>query len=237
MTRILPLVLMLVLAGSAFAQKKTDKTDKGTLNTDKQKISYIIGYEVLKNYKQNGLDLEPEAALQGMQDAATNTTSRIGDSEKQTLIQKVNQEMSERMNQKRKADGDVNTKEGEAYLAENAKKPGVMITASGLQYRVIKDGTGAQPKAEDVVRVHYEGRLINGKIFDSSYKRNEPAEFPVKGVIPGWVEALQLMKVGSEWELTIPGKLAYGENGAGEDIGPNAVLIFKVELLEIKDKK
>jgi len=129
---------------------------------------------------------------------------------------------------------DKNQKEGEVFLAENKKKKGVITLPSGLQYQVIKEGTGKIPKATDTVTTHYRGTLIDGTEFDSSYKRGEPASFPVNGVIKGWTEALQLMKVGSKWQLFIPSNLAYGPQGAGQAIGPNATLIFEIELLSIK---
>jgi FKBP-type peptidyl-prolyl cis-trans isomerase FklB len=135
--------------------------------------------------------------------------------------------------------GAKNIKAGEAFLAENAKKDGVKTTASGLQYKVVKSGSGKTPGLNDTVKVHYHGTLIDGTVFDSSVDRGEPVTFPVNGVIPGWTEALQLMKVGDKWQLVIPAKLAYGENGAGGKIGPNSVLQFDVELLAIEgaDKK
>ena len=137
---------------------------------------------------------------------------------------------------KRKEAGAASIKEGKEFLDANKKKEGVVTLPSGLQYKVIKAGTGAVPKATDTVKTHYRGTLISGTEFDSSYKRNEPAEFPVGGVIKGWTEALQLMKTGSKWQLYIPSELAYGENGAGADIPPNAVLTFDIELLEIVTK-
>jgi FKBP-type peptidyl-prolyl cis-trans isomerase FklB len=127
-----------------------------------------------------------------------------------------------------------NKKAGEEFLAKNKSNEGIVTTASGLQYKVLVAGTGAKPKATDTVDCHYEGRLIDGTVFDSSYRRGQSAQFPVNGVIPGWVEALQLMPVGSKWQLYIPSELAYGEYGAGETIEPNSTLIFDVELLGIK---
>lgn len=140
------------------------------------------------------------------------------------------QEMSSKM----KNLAEKNTKEGEAFLEANKKKSGVITLPSGLQYKILKEGNGAKPTATQTVKCHYRGTLIDGKEFDSSYKRGEPTEFPVGGVIKGWTEALQLMPVGSKWELYIPSTLAYGERGAGQTIGPNAVLIFEIELLSIK---
>ena len=130
--------------------------------------------------------------------------------------------------------GEKNLKEGKAFLEKNSKKKGVITTKSGLQYKIIKAGTGAKPKLGDKVTTHYKGTLINGQVFDSSYKRNAPATFPVNGVIKGWIEALQLMKVGAKWQLYIPSNLAYGSSGAGATIKANATLIFDIELLEIK---
>ena len=144
------------------------------------------------------------------------------------------QNLRTKMDSKKKEAGDKNTKEGKAFLEANAKKPGVKVLPSGLQYKVITEGSGTSPKATDVVKTHYRGTLINGKEFDSSYARKEPAEFPVNGVIKGWTEALQLMKPGAKWQLFIPSDLAYGPQGAGADIGPNATLIFEVELLSVK---
>jgi len=146
------------------------------------------------------------------------------------MQQKMQKKMSERTNEMKD-----NLKKGEAFLEANKKKAGVKVLPSGLQYKIIKEGAGPKPKKDDVVKVHYKGTLIDGKQFDSSYDRGEPAVFPVQGVIPGWTEALQLMKTGSVWELYIPSKLGYGERGAGADIGPNSTLIFRVELIGIEE--
>jgi FKBP-type peptidyl-prolyl cis-trans isomerase FklB len=153
--------------------------------------------------------------------------------EMRTVMNAFRQEMASKQMEKMKTVGDKNKKEGEAFLVENKKKKGVKTLPSGLQYKVIKEGTGKMPKTTDKVSCQYEGTLIDGTVFDSSYKRGEPATFPVNGVIPGWTEALQMMKVGSKWQLFIPSKLGYGERGAGPQIGPNAVLIFTVELISV----
>jgi FKBP-type peptidyl-prolyl cis-trans isomerase FklB len=133
--------------------------------------------------------------------------------------------------------GEKNQKEGEAFLAENKKKEGVITLPSGLQYKVIKAGSGNKPKATDTVSVHYQGTLVNGTEFDSSYRRGQPVSFPVNGVIPGWTEALQLMEAGAKWQIVIPSNLAYGDRGAGPQIGPNATLIFEIELISIQEPK
>jgi FKBP-type peptidyl-prolyl cis-trans isomerase FklB len=143
-------------------------------------------------------------------------------------------EMMAKATETQKKAGEKNKKEGDTFLAENKKKPGVVTLPSGLQYKILKEGTGPTPKATDTVVTQYRGTLINGKEFDSSYKRNQPATFPCNQVIAGWTEALQKMKVGSKWQLFVPSNLGYGENGAGGDIGPNATLIFEVELIDIK---
>ncbi len=159
----------------------------------------------------------------------------LGDSVK-IKPQHANEIIQKFFGQISKAEGDKNLKEGEEFLAKNKTKSGVVTTASGLQYEIIKAGTGPKPKAEDEVKCHYKGTLIDGKVFDSSIERGEPATFPVNRVIPGWTEALQLMPVGSKWKLYIPASLGYGERGAGQDIKPNSTLIFEVELLEIVKK-
>jgi FKBP-type peptidyl-prolyl cis-trans isomerase len=152
-------------------------------------------------------------------------------------MQQLQKTHTERMQAEQKVAADKNLADGEAFLKENATKEGVVTTESGLQYKIITAGEGPKPGAEDVVKVHYRGTLLDGTEFDSSYKRNEPVTFPVGGVIPGWVEALQLMPVGSKWELYIPSGLAYGPGGAGGQIGPNSTLKFEVELLSIEPKK
>jgi FKBP-type peptidyl-prolyl cis-trans isomerase len=159
----------------------------------------------------------------------------LGDSV-QMKPEKANEKIQQFFNQMAKAEGDKALKEGDEFLAKNKTKSGVITTASGLQYEIIKAGTGPKPKADDEVKCHYKGTLIDGKVFDSSIDRGEPVVFPVSRVIPGWTEALQLMPVGSKWKLYIPSSLAYGESGAGQDIKPNSTLIFEVELIEIVKK-
>lgn len=211
-----------------------DAQQKTTLKSQKDKVSYIIGLNIGTNFKQQSLEIDTDLLLKGIKDALTNATPLIGEKESQEVMQAFQKEMIAKQTERAKQIGDKNKKEGEVFLAENKKKPGVKTLASGLQYKALKEGTGKTPKTTDTVIVHYRGTLLDGKEFDSSYKRNEPTTWPTNKFIAGWTEALQLMKVGSKWQLFIPSKLAYGEGGAGGDIGPNATLIFEIELLRIK---
>lgn len=203
---------------------------------DKEKISYAIGLSVGRNMKGDGLDTEVDVAviMKGLQDGLSGAKPTFDDAQLRAAMMGLQQRVMEKRNGAAKAAGETNKKAGEAFLAENGKKDGVKTTASGLQYKVIKEGDGAMPKATDKVKTHYKGTLLDGTEFDSSYARNEPAVFPVNGVIKGWTEVLQLMKVGSKYQVFIPSGLAYGEDGAGEKIGPNSTLIFDVELLNIE---
>lgn len=203
----------------------------GKLKSDKSKVSYGIGMQFANDFKNRGMDLDMKAFNLAVEDVLNGKKNRLTDEEIRNAFQNISAEMMK----KNKVKSDENSKIGEAYLQKNKTKPGVKVTASGLQYKVIKEGAGLTPRATDIVKVHYAGNLIDGTEFDSSYKRNQPVEFPVNKVIPGWTEALQLMKVGSTYELTIPSNLAYGENGH-QSVPGNAVLIFKVELLDVKQQ-
>ena len=207
--------------------------DKPDLTNPKQKASYAIGVNIGSNLKSQDLDLDAKALAAGITDEL-NGKPAMTQEDVQATLQQFQQEMMAKMQAKEKVDADKNLKAGEAFLAENAKKDGVKTTASGLQYKILKDGDGPMPKATDTVKVNYKGTLIDGTVFDSSYDRGEPVTFPVNGVIPGWTEALQLMKAGSKWELFIPANLAYGEHSPSPKIGPNSTLIFEVELLDIE---
>jgi FKBP-type peptidyl-prolyl cis-trans isomerase FklB len=213
------------LALSAFAEEKPLQ-----LKDNKDKASYSIGLNIGTNFKRQNIDLNSDALMAGIKDAMSGTKPLLNDQEVKEAMMSLEKDME----QKREAAGQKNAADGEKFLAENKTKSGVKTTPSGLQYKVEKEGTGAQPKANDTVTVNYRGTLINGTEFDSSYKRGQPATFPVSGVIRGWTEALQLMKAGSKYQLFIPPGLAYGERGAGRDIGPNSTLIFDVELLDVK---
>ncbi|HCU85021.1 MULTISPECIES: FKBP-type peptidyl-prolyl cis-trans isomerase [unclassified Methylophilus] len=195
-----------------------------------QRLSYIVGENLAHQLKNDGLELDAEVVALAVKDVMSGQASRLTDDEKRSAVEQVQQESQARQ----MAAHAKNKAEGEAYLADNAKKEGVTTTASGLQYKSLVTGSGAKPTTSDRVKVHYRGTLIDGTVFDSSYDRGEPIVFPVTGVIAGWVEGLQLMNVGSKFELTIPSNLAYGANGSGPVIGPDATLVFEVELLDIE---
>lgn len=192
--------------------------------------SYGIGLQVGQQLSESGLQgLLPEALVAGLRDALEGNAPAVP----VDVVHRALREVHERADEVRRERQKVLAVEGQKYLAENAEKEGVSSTESGLQFRVITQGTGPIPARKDHVRVHYTGKLIDGTVFDSSVQRGEPAEFPVSGVIAGWIEALTLMPVGSKWELTIPHNLAYGERGAGASIPPFSTLVFEVELLDI----
>ena len=205
-----------------------------TPKTKKEKISYSLGFNIGKSMKMQGLDVDQKLLIQGIKDGVNNSKTAMSEKDMETTMTTFQQEMMGKMQAKQKVDGEKNKKEGETFLAANQKKDGVITLPSGLQYKVIKMGDGPKPTASQTVKCNYRGTLVDGKVFDSSEHHGGPAEFPVNGVIKGWIEALQLMPVGSKWELYVPSDLAYGPNGAGQMIGPNATLIFEIELLSIK---
>jgi FKBP-type peptidyl-prolyl cis-trans isomerase FklB len=221
-------VVLALFTGLASAQ------DKVVLKTDKDKVSYSIGLDIGTNFKRQSVDLDAKALAAGIADGLSGGKPLLAEDEVRKVLAEFRQQMGAKAQQVAQQLAEKNQKEGETFLAENKKKKGVITLPSGLQYQVIKEGTGKIPKATETVTTHYRGTLIDGTEFDSSYKRNEPTSFPVNGVIKGWTEALQLMKVGSKWQLFIPASLAYGPQGAGQLIGPNATLIFEIELLSIK---
>lgn len=218
------LVIASTLTGlMACEQKKT------TVKTDTEKYSYAIGYQFAKNLKGQNVEIDSGALALAVEDVISNKEARLKEEEMQTAMQKMYESRQEKM----KAEGEENKKKGQEFLAQNEKKEGVKVTASGLQYKVLTEGEGDKPSSTDTVVVHYKGTLTDGTQFDSSYDRNEPAEFPVDRVIPGWTEALQLMKKGAKYQLFIPSELAYGERGR-PSIPANSVLLFDVELIDIK---
>jgi FKBP-type peptidyl-prolyl cis-trans isomerase FklB len=199
------------------------------LDNDAKKLSYTLGFQIAQNLARQGMQLDAEAASRAVHDVFSGTKPMLSTEEMQAVVKRVQEAAVE----KRKAIAEANQKAGDAFLAENKKKDGVKTLKSGLQYKVVRAGTGKSPAATDEVEVHYEGRLINGKVFDSSIQRGKSISFGVNKVIKGWTEALQLMKEGARWQIYIPSKLAYGENGAGNAIGPNETLIFDVELIKV----
>lgn len=211
--------------------------DVKTLKDTKEKVSYSIGLSIGRNLKQQGAEVDPRVLAQGIKDAQLGTTPMLTDDQIRETMMAFQQEMIQKQQSKmaggNNADASKNADESKKFLAENAKKEGWKTTGSGLQYKVVKEGKGASPTDTDTVTVNYRGTLPNGKEFDSSYKRGQPATFPVTGVIPGWTEALKLMKPGAKFELAIPPELAYGPRGAGADIPPNQALLFEVELVSI----
>ncbi|MCU0275823.1 MAG: FKBP-type peptidyl-prolyl cis-trans isomerase [Acidobacteria bacterium] len=237
MKKYLVFTIVLLLFGLGSCQKAgaaAKALKKEDLDSQKKKVSYAIGLDIGKNFKERSMDIDIDILSQGLRDAQKDGAPLLSAEEIQKVMNQFQQEMMRADMEKRQIAGKDNLAKEEAYLKENALKPGVKVTASGLQYKVITEGKGLQPKESDTVKVHYRGTLLNGTEFDSSYKRNEPAVFPLNGVIKGWTEALQLMNVGAKYQIVLPSRLAYGENGAGQLIGPNATLIFEVELLGIE---
>ena len=218
-------VVALVGAGIACSQAVVARK----LETDKDKFSYTVGQQIADNIKSQSVDVDPNVVASSLKDGLEGKKSELSREEMTASMSKAR----EAAQQKMMAGAGDNLKKGEAWLEENKKKPGIKVTAGGLQYKVITEGKGAMPKGEDTVTAHYKGTLIDGTEFDSSYKRGQPADFPVRGVIPGWTEALQTMKVGEKRELFIPAKLGYGERGMPPSIPPNSVLVFEVELLNV----
>jgi FKBP-type peptidyl-prolyl cis-trans isomerase len=204
------------------------------LKTQKEKRSYAIGVDIGNMLSRQPVDMDVDSFLKGAQDVLNKKKLLLTDEELKDILTVLQKEMAAKQDERMKGLAEKNKKDGESFLAENKKKEGVKTLPSGLQYKVIKEGTGKTPKVTDTVTTNYRGTVIDGTEFDSSYKRGQPTTFPVNGVIRGWTEALQLMKTGSKWQLFVPSDLAYGERGAGPQIGPNAVLIFEVELLSVQ---
>ena len=217
----------LLLAGHGSAGDAPKLTDQ------KDKVSYSIGIDIGNNLKRQSIDIAPDLLAKGVQDAMSGGETLLSAEEMRETLIALQQQLSAKAQEQRKQVAEKNKKEGEAFLAGNRKKEGVVTLPSGLQYKVVKAGDGASPKETDTVETNYRGTLIDGTEFDSSYQRGKAAVFPVNGVIPGWTESLQRMKVGDKWQLFLPPELAYGEQGAGP-IGPNSTLIFDVELMSIK---
>jgi len=221
-------IVMIVAFGCAPAEQVNI-----TVETEQDKISYSLGADYGNQLKRDGLELDPAIIAKGVEDALADGDMMVSAEEQRMLITDYRRKVRDKQMSERRVEADGNKKKSEAFLAENKAKDGIITLESGLQYKIITEGDGPVPQADDRVKTHYRGTLMDGTEFDSSYTRNNPATFSVTGVIKGWTEALQLMKVGSKWQLFIPPELAYGERGAGSKIGPNSALIFEIELLEI----
>ena len=222
---VLAAVMFCVPAGAA---------EKASLETQQDRISYGIGVGVARNLKSQEIQVDLDAVMQGMKDTLSGRKLLMTETDLQKTMTDFQAGLTQKQLQARQLEAEKNKKEGEAYLAANAAKEGVVTLPSGLKYRIIKAGEGRTPTDKDQVECHYRGYLIDGTEFDSSYQRGTPATFKVNGVIPGWTEALKLMPAGSKWRLFIPPQLAYGAAGAGRTIGPNATLVFEVQLLAVK---
>ena len=222
---------MLLVANTVLASEVLE------LKTPQEKVSYAIGMDMGNSLKKNGVDINPDVLARAIKDVLTDQKTQITNQEAVTILTGLQEEMQGKRQEAMKVLGEKNKKEGAAFLVENMKKEGVKTLPSGLQYKVITEGKGKSPSATDTVTVQYTGRLVDGTQFDSSYERGQAATFAVNGVIKGWTEALQLMKEGSKWQLYLPPNLAYGETGTvGGPIGPNATLIFDVELVSLQSK-
>lgn len=233
MKKILLISLGLALASSAIA-------DDHGLKTIEQKASYTLGADIAKNFRAQGLEIDVKSFSQGLEDALKNRKLKLTEEEMMSAINTVKQRMQQQQLEKQQSQARTNLDEGEAFLAQNAKKEGVITLDSGVQYKVLTKGEGSSPTAEDTISAHYRGTLLDGTEFDSSYKRDTPLTLQMGSVIKGWGEVLKIMKPGSKWEVYIPAHMAYGERGAGDAIGPNQTLIFTIELIKFdspKDKK
>jgi FKBP-type peptidyl-prolyl cis-trans isomerase FklB len=223
------LIILLIIFGVYACQNQQKEVSKSDMKDFPDSVSYSIGYDIGNNLKTQDIEIKNRMIMQGIFDGMKDSVMLLDANERQQILSRFQQQMMS----KRTEDADKNKAKGEDFLAENKQKEGVKVSDSGLQYKVVEEGTGKSPSKGDKVKVHYKGTLIDGTVFDSSYDRGQPLEIGVGRVIPGWTEALQKMKVGAKWKLFIPSDLAYGEQGAGNIIGPNETLIFEVELLDI----
>ncbi len=221
-------VFITLVSGSLSAQDATE------LKTQKDKVSYALGMDLGNQFKKQSVDIDPNLLIQGFRDALAGGKLLLTEEEARAAIGELQKELMAKQAELAKVQGEKNLKDGEAFLAANKSKEGVVTLPSGLQYKILQAGAGRKPTIDDTVVCNYRGMFIDGTEFDNSYKRNQPAVFPLKQVIKGWTEALQLMGVGSKWQLWVPSNLAYGEPGRSPSIPPNATLIFEVELISIK---
>jgi FKBP-type peptidyl-prolyl cis-trans isomerase FklB len=232
------IVAVLISAGSLVTLSKSNAQDfnKLKIKTKTDSISYMIGTEIGKDFKTRGIEITAEMLGKGIFDVIKGNKEALDEATKSKLMNDFQTQMQAKQEKTNKEQMGKNKQDGINFLAENKKKAGVITLPSGLQFKIVSEGTGISPKATDTVTCHYRGKLLDGTVFDASYDRNEPATFPLNMVIKGWTEGLQLMKVGGKYELYIPPELAYGENGAGKTIPPGATLIFEIELLKVNGK-
>jgi len=222
----------MLLAIPAYAAEKKPAQEPVKLENETQKVSYAIGVQTGQGIKAGGIEIDLETFVQGIKDVLADREPVLSPTE----MRQVMMDLQQRMMAKMQEQIEKNLADGKAFLEENKKKPGVKVLPSGLQYKVLKEGTGRSPNETDTIKAHYRGTLLDGTEFDSSYERGQPLERPVNRLVPGWTEALQLMKEGSKWELYIPANLGYGQRGAPPRIPPNSTLIFEMELLEVIKK-
>ena len=226
--------LLVTVALSAVLVFGSCNVDEGpSLQDENDRVNYSIGHQIGGDFKRQGVEIRPELVVKGIEDALSEADSLMSPEEMNKTLMDLKKRIVTAQREERKQASQKNLAEAKAFLEENAKKEGVQTLPSGLQYKVIQEGSGATPAATDTVTVHYRGTLIDGTEFDSSHSRGKPATFRTDRVIRGWTEALQMMKEGAKWELFIPPELAYGERGAGAKIGPNSALLFEVELISI----
>jgi len=229
-------------SGPAKTADATDRgsapaADAGALTTEAQQVSYSMGVRMGKGIEESGMAFDLDLLLQGIQDVLDGKEPAMTEDGMRDATRKFHQAATARQRDRRQESGDKNRAESEAFLAENANKEGVVVLASGLQYQILEEGSGEHPQPTDEVRAHYRGTLVNGEQFDSSHDRGQPSQFSLQRVIAGWKEALPMMKEGGKWRMFVPSDLAYGEKGAGKNIGPHAALVFEVELIEIVDQQ
>jgi len=226
---------------TSMAKKTTPSTARAAapvvLKTQREKESYAMGMNLGTGLHRQGMTLDPALLARGLKDAQSGAKTAMTEDEARAALTQLQTDVRAKLDAKAKEEGATNRKEGDAFLAANKTKEGVVTLPSGLQYKILKEGTGPKPTANDTVTCNYSGKLLNGTEFDSSYKRGQPASFPLTGVIKGWTEALQLMPVGSKWQLFIPADLAYGDHPPSREIAPGSTLVFEVELLSIGEQK
>jgi len=223
-------LVMAAVSTSAFAEASSSKM------TDKQKLSYLLGLNTAKSMINKEIEIDPDAFLKGMNDTFSNKKSALSAAESNQVMVQFQARMREKAQAKVDMQSGENIKAGKEFIGKYKKKDGVISLDNGIVYKIIKAGSGIQPTATDSVVAHYTGKLVDGRVFDSSVQRGQPSTFPLKSVIKGWQEILPLMKVGSKWEAVIPPQLAYGERGPGGLIGPNSTLVFEIELIEVKQQ-